>query len=204
MSKSARLFLLVILTTFGTAYTSSSIAQPSQTKSQVVVRTTIDGKFAHNLESPNGDVDGIVLEDGTIASFDHLNRAHQVMLFRPGDSVQVTGDVVSGLAGPYLVHALATGLGVPTATGAIPPQAPSEPTAPGNGSHRTAKHGAVRSRGSRESSIQPRSTTTKTKTQSRSRGRLETIGAKVRAATSGKGNGGDNAQWSRPQETAGP
>lgn len=202
MSNFTRLFHLVILTTSGAVYTSSSTAQPSQTKSPVVVRTTIDGKFARNLESPNGHVNGIVLEDGTIASFGPHKRAHQAASFRPGDPVRVTGDIVSGLAGPYLVHALVTGLGVPTTTGAIPPPPPPEPAAVGYRSHRTAKHGAVRSRESRESSIQPRSTTTKA--QGRPNGSLGTIEAKAKDATSGKGNSGDNSRWSRRQETAGP
>ena len=202
MSDFARVFLVVIFTTFGAVYTSSSTAQPSQAKSQVAARTTIDGTFARNLESPNGDVEGIVLEDGTIARFGVPKRGHQAAAFRPGASVRVTGDVASGLPGPYLVHAFVTELGVPTTAGAIPPPPPSEPTANGYRSTRTAKHGAVRPRGSRESSVQPRSTTTKI--QSRSRGHLETIGAKARAATSGKSNSGANARWSRPQETAGP
>jgi hypothetical protein len=202
MSNFTRLFHLVILITSGAVYTSSSTAQPSQTKSQVLVRTTIDGKFARNLEGPNGDVNGVVLEDGTIASFGPRKRAHQAAPFHPGDSVQVTGDIVSGLAGPYLVHALVTGLGVPTTAGAIPPPPLSEPATVGYRSHRTAKHGAVRSRGSRESSIQPRSTTTKT--QSAPGGRLDAIEAKAKNATSGKSNSGDNSRWSRRQETAGP
>jgi hypothetical protein len=202
MSNFTRLFHLVILTTAGAVNTSSSTAQPSQNKSQVVVRTTIDGRFARNLEAPNGDVNGVVLEDGTIASFGPRKRAHQAAPFRPGDSIRVTGDIVSGLAGPYLVHALVTGLGVPTTAGAIPPPPPSEPAAKGYRPHRTAKHGAARSRGSRESNIQPRSTTTKT--QDRPSGRLETLEAKAKDATSGKGNSGDNSRWSRRQETAGP
>ena len=72
MSKLGRSFLFVILVSTGAAYNSSSSAQPGEGIPQGATRArhaTIDGKFAHYRSSPKGDIDGIVLDDGTIARF---------------------------------------------------------------------------------------------------------------------------------------
>ena len=224
MSNFGRSALIVILISAGTAYTSSIIAQPIETKSQVLARTHVDGKFAHYLESPSGDIDGIVLEDGTVARFAPFKRAPQAAPFRPGDSVRVDGDVASGLTGPYLVHALVTRTNVPTTHGAIPPPPPIGSAAAGPRSHRIGKRGPLGEKGSREDSLKRMPGTGKTQSPStdrhkraddilfvdrtsaraRKKGPLETMESKARDATTGTGKGGNYSQWGRSQETAGP
>ena len=219
MSKFTRSVLLVILIPASMALGSPSIAQPDEGKAQVPVRTNVDGKFAHYLESPGGDIDGVVLEDGTVARFAPFKRTVQSAPFRAGDSVRVTGDMVSGLEGPYLVHALVTTVNVPTTRGAVSPP----PTgAAGNGSR--SRHAGKGAKGSLKDSPQtsrvagkphgPSADETrkvdnllvvdKSSVRARKKGRLETIEARASEATTGKGKSGSYSSWSRVQETAGP
>jgi len=219
MSNFARSVLFVILVPVGFAYSSSSTAQATEAKADAPGRTILDGSFARYLESPGGEIDGIVLGDGTVARFAPLKRTPQAASLRPGDAVRVTGDVVSGIAGTYLVHALVTRIGVPTTGGAVSPQLA---TSPGNGSRsrRTGK-GA---KGVAKDSTQPPLATgkahassaaqtekvddllvvDKSSVRARKKGRLETIESKASEATTGKGKTGTYSQWSRAQETTGP
>jgi hypothetical protein len=220
MSNLARSVLLVILIPAGAAYSSSSTAQPAETKSQILVRTNVDGKFARYLESPSGDMDGIVLEDGTVARFAPLMRGPQTARFRPGDPVRVTGDVASGLPGPYLVHALVTRIDVPTTRGAISPPNPTGSAADRSRFHRAGKYGKGSLKGNAQT---PRGTGTpggratdrqkrvdeilvvnSTSPRARKKGRLEIAESKTRDATTGKGKSDSSSQWGRAQETAGP
>lgn len=54
-------------------------------------RSTLDGRLQQWLLNPNGDIDGLLLADGTQVAFPpHLSAAVQRML-KPGDRVQVSG-----------------------------------------------------------------------------------------------------------------
>jgi hypothetical protein len=208
MSIFARSVLFAILIPAGVAYSLPSFAQSAETKSQVPAQTKVDGKFAHYLESLGGDIDGIVLEDGTVARFAPFKRATQTLLFRPGDSVRVEGNVASGVEGPYLVHALVTRIDIPTTRGAVSPT-PSAGS-PGSGSRsRRADKGAKRSL--KDSPQPPRASKPRDvlvvqspSARTRRKGRLETVEAKASEVTTGKGKNGNYSQWSRAQETAGP
>jgi hypothetical protein len=220
MSHLTQSVLLVVTVSAGIASDSSSTAQTIESKSQVLARTSVEGKFSRYLESPSGDIDGIVLEDGTVARVAPFKRSLQAVPFRPGDSVRVEGDAVDGLTRQYLVHALVTRNDVPTTRGAIPP-----PTPTGLAANGSRAHGAEKSDKSflKGRLVQPRSTgkpqgpsadrskrvddvllVKSTTVRARKKGRLETIESKAREATTGKDGSGDNSQWRRSQETAGP
>jgi hypothetical protein len=209
MSNFIRSVLFVILVPAVALFSLPGIAQSTESKSQVTARTNVDGKFARYLESLGGDIDGMVLEDGTIARFAPFKRATQVTLFRPGDSVRVEGDVVSGVEGPYLVHALVTRIDVPTTRGAVSPT----PPAGSAGSGLRSRHAGKGAKGSPKDSPQPPRAAGKPRdvllvqspsARTRRKGRLETVEAKASEVTTGKGKNGNYSQWSRAQETAGP
>jgi len=217
MSNFIRSVLFVILVPAVALFSLPGIAQSTESKSQVTARTNVDGKFARYLESLGGDIDGMVLEDGTIARFAPFKRATQVTLFRPGDSVRVEGDVVSGVEGPYLVHALVTRIDVPTTRGAVSPTPPAGSAGNSSRSRRAGK-------GSPRNSPQPPRVAGKptvsatdrsgradnllavdrSSARARKKGRIETMESKARDATTGKSKGGNYSQWSRTQDTAGP
>ena len=207
----------------GAGYGSYCAAQSREAASPVSLRTSVIGNFAHYLESPNGDIDGVVLEDGTVARFPPLMHTTLAGPFRPGDSLRVEGDAVSGLAGPYLVHALVARSSVPTTRGAPPAQTKGG-SAAGNPSHRIGRSGLVRTKGARELGRQPLGGTGKptsrstarqrrvdemlvdrsTTPRARKQGRLEIAQSKARDATTGTGKVGNDSRWVRSQETAGP
>jgi len=64
----------------------------------------VAGRFKRYLETPNGNVDGVVLRNGTVARFSP-RKAAQVAHLHPGELVRVEGDAVRGLGVRYLVHA---------------------------------------------------------------------------------------------------
>jgi hypothetical protein len=201
MSTFARSVLFVILILGSAGLVLPSIAQSVETKSQVPARTKVDGKFERYLESPGGDIEGIVLEDGTVARFAPFKRAPQSTLLRRGDSVRAEGDVASGLTGPYLVHAVVTRIEVPTTRGAVSPTPHAGPAGNGAGS----RHAGKGAKGSLKGSLQPpRVVVVRPSVSTRKKGRLETIESKARDATTGTGKSDDYSRWSRTQETAGP
>ena len=213
-----RSVLLGILILTAAAHSSPSAAQPVGAKSEALPQTTVDGRFARYLELPNGDIDGIVLEDGNVARFAPFNRALHPAPFRAGDSVRVTGDVARGLSGTYLVHAFIMRISVPTMRRVVSPAPPAGSASNGSRLHRTGR-GA---KGSLKDGTQtPRaagkpggsSTDRSTKVDdvhlvespsAGRKGRLEAIESKASEATTGKGKSGNYSQWSRAQETAGP
>ena len=221
MSYLTRSVLFVVIVSAGIASDSLSTAQPIESKLQIPARISVDGKFSHYLESPSGDIDGLVLEDGTVGRFTPFKRGAQTALFRPGDTVRVEGDAVSGLTREYLVRALVTRHSVPTTRGAIPPPPSTGVAATGSRSRSagrsgkgTLKAGPIQSR----TSGKPRgpSTTDRSKRvddvilvnstslRARKKTRFETIELKTSEATTGKDRSGDYSQWRRSQETAGP
>jgi hypothetical protein len=215
--------ILLFSVSAGAGYISYCAAQSSEAASPASLRTSVVGNFAYYLESPKGDIDGIVLEDGTVGRFPPLMHTSLAGPFRPGDSLRVEGDAVSGLPGPYLVHALVTRRSVPTTSGATPAQTKGGAAA-GKPSPRIGRSGVVRTKGARERGGQPLSGTDKTPSRSavrhtrvdeilvtnratprgRRQGRLEMAKSKARDATTGTGKGGSDSQWGRSQETAGP
>jgi hypothetical protein len=188
MSHLIRSVLLTILTSVGFAYGSPAAAQPITVKAQVPAHASIDGKFVRYLESPNHGIDGIMLEDGTVARFAATKRARRCGPLVPGDSVHVEGDVVGGLPGPYLVHALVSRSSLLATRGDSPPPSQAGSASGASRSHRAVKHG--KSTPKEDPPVQRR--------------RLETIESKVREATTGKPKNGNYSQWSRVQETDGP
>ena len=223
MCNLSRWIILLFTVCAGAGYGSTCAAQPGEAVSPVPVRASIIGKFAHYLESPKGDIDGIVLEDGTVARFSPLTHTTPAGPFRPGDSLRVEGDTVSGLTGPYLVHAVVTRDSMPRTSGATPARTKGGAAA-GNRSPRIGKNGVARAKAARESGgpalggtgkPPSRSTVRHTRVDEilvgngptprmRKQGRLEIAESKARDATTGTGKGGNSSPWGRSQETAGP
>jgi hypothetical protein len=67
-------------------------------------QATIEGKLAHWLGSPYGDIDGVVLDDGAVALFSPGQHVASLPV-RKGEQVRVRGDVVGGFPGPILLRA---------------------------------------------------------------------------------------------------
>ena len=111
MSTYALPVVLALLISSSAAHGAPDAAPGNQPAVRIPARTShtvIEGKFARYLESANRDLEGIVLEDGTIVRFAPIKRITKSASLRPGDTVRIEGDVVSGLAGTYLVHAAVT------------------------------------------------------------------------------------------------
>jgi hypothetical protein len=220
MPSFARFVLFAVLISAGGVRSMPSAAQSAESKSEVPTHTNLDGKFERYLESLSGDIDGIVLEDGTVARLAPFKRTTQAVLLRPGDSVRVEGDVVSGLTGPYLVHATVTRIDAPITRGAVSPT----PAAGSPGSGTRSRHTGRGAKGSLKDSPRPTRVAGKPRgpsadrsrrvddilvvqspiARTRRKGRLETVEAKASEVTTGKAKNGNYSPWSRSQETAGP
>ena len=149
--------LLPILISVGIAYSSSGAAQPGEPKPQPPVRArhaTINGKFAHYLKSPKGDIDGIVLEDGTIARFPPHAITSDTTELRPGDGIRVEGDAEDGPAGRVIAHASVTKSNVVIVRAETPPPPLGGPDAI-LGPHRGGKHGPKDDKDPGEENLQP-------------------------------------------------
>jgi len=108
MSNLGRAIIFVMIIPSSAVYSSPSSAQPGKSQPQMPAstsRTRIDGKFRYYLVTPTGAIDGIVLEDGTIARFPLFEPVLQTSFLRPGDTVHVEGDGLSGPTGPVLLNA---------------------------------------------------------------------------------------------------
>ena len=214
----------LVLISAGAAYGLMGRAKAADPKFPVPSHPNVDGRFARYLESPDGSVDGVVLENGAVARFPPHPRADEHPPLRPGDRVRVQGDVVSGVRGPYLVHALVTRGSLPIAPGAITPPPPTKPETSDARSQRGERRVSTGAKASRVASVQPVPGTSKVRDQSagrqgqvanilfvqsqraraRRQGRLETLESQTRSVTTGTGQRNRNSQWSRTQETAGP
>lgn len=141
MSKLGRSILFAIPALAGFAYSSSASAQPVAATAQVPARLTIEGKFAHYLVSPGGEIDGIVLENGTVARFPPHALALETAPLQSGDGVRLEGDAVNGPAGPVLAHvSVMRGDAMIVRGDLAPSPAPGEPGA-GPRPHQGEKHG---------------------------------------------------------------
>jgi hypothetical protein len=69
MSKLARAILGLLPMLAGVAFGAPAGAEPLPATTRVHGRFTIAGKLARYLVSPNGDIDGLVMVDGTVARF---------------------------------------------------------------------------------------------------------------------------------------
>jgi len=158
MSKLGRSILLAIPALAGFAFVSSASAQPVAATVQVPARLTIEGKFAHYLVSPSGEIDGIVLESGTVARFPPHALALETAPLQSGDAVRLEGDAVNGPAGPVLAHASVMKGDAMIVRGDLAPSpAAGEPGA-GARPHHGGKHGP---RGLHEESLRPMTVTGK-------------------------------------------
>jgi hypothetical protein len=107
MSTIGRSILLIILFAASAFDGSPSVAGEEKVQSQTTPagRMSTDGNFAHYLVSATGSIDGIVLEDGTVARFPLFRPVFQTAFLRPGDTVHIEGDGLSGPTGPVLINA---------------------------------------------------------------------------------------------------
>jgi len=108
MSNLGRSIIFLMIIPSSAVYSSTSSAQPGNFQPQTPAptsRTRMEGKFDHYLVSPTGTIDGIALADGTIARFPLFEPVIQTAFLRPGDTVHVEGDGLSGPTGPVLLNA---------------------------------------------------------------------------------------------------
>jgi hypothetical protein len=108
MSKLGRPVLLLMPVLAGVAYGSPTSAEPLPATTQVHAHFTLEGKFARYLVSPNGDIDGLVLADGTVTRFPPHALTPKTAPLQSGDAIRLEGEAVNGPAGPVLAHASVT------------------------------------------------------------------------------------------------
>ena len=108
MSNLGRSIIFLMIIPSSAVYSSTSSAQPGNFQPQTPAptsRTRMEGKFAHYLVTPTGAIDGIALADGTIARLPLFEPVIQTAFLRPGDTVHLEGDGLSGPTGPVLLNA---------------------------------------------------------------------------------------------------
>jgi hypothetical protein len=108
MSNTGRSIVFLVLVYASLVHSPLGAAQPTKNESQTrsaTSRTRLDGRFAHYLVSDDGAINGIMLENGTVARFALFGPAPQTLFLRPGDAVAVEGDALSGSTGIVLVNA---------------------------------------------------------------------------------------------------
>lgn len=216
MSNLSRSLLLLTLISAGTAYSSSGVAQPPGPPPQAPARMSVDGKFAHYLVSPKGDIDGLVLEDATVARFPPHAIASDTTMLRPGDAVRVEGDAVNGPIGHALVRASVSKGNVVIVRADIPPPPPSGGPGAGARPHRGGKHGPKDGKGPHEDSLLSMTVTGKiqgfstdphgivdgilfvdgTSARAGKKARIETLGLKAGDTITVTGKGGNYPQGS--------
>lgn len=141
MSKLGRPILFLISMLAGAAYGAPARSEPPPATTQASAHFTIDGKFARYLVSPSGEIDGLVLEDGTVTRFPPHALTPEKAPLRFGDAIRLEGETTtSPAAGPVLVHASVTkGAAVIVRSDLLTPVVAREPRRPGragaNGLH---------------------------------------------------------------------
>jgi hypothetical protein len=196
---------------------------PAPTNLTKAPTTIVDGSFARYLEAPDGRVDGIVLEDGTVARFaPRTNEVSDTTTFRRGDPIRVRGDLVLGLPLPYLVHASLsradlhiTNVGFTPLTNSGPLPDLSKTGAGATGKNKTTdKHadGTVDTSTTERHLPSPGSKPKQADDTlvgesdrlAHKRTRLKTAAQEIRRLTTGSGSHPLNPRWSRRRETDGP
>ncbi len=222
MSTLGRLIIFLVIFPSSAVYSSPSSAQPGKAQPQTPAptsRTRMDGKFGHYLVTPAGTIEGIVLEDGTIARLPLLEPVIQTAFLRPGDTVHIEGDGLSGPTGTVLLNAsveFRTSLAVRTGR-------PPTPSTTETGSPSLAHHG--RKRGlSPSKGFGSQSAGAEGKTQGSSADRStngsfffgitnvsahrsepdEGIWLNLKHITTRTGHMGEDPRWQRSEETSGP
>jgi hypothetical protein len=165
------------------AYATQEVNPSSTPTNLTKAPTTIaDGRFARYLEAPDGSVDGIVLEDGTVARFaPRTKEVFDSTTFRRGDPIRVSGDLVLGLPLPYLVHASVSRGTIDTST--------TERHPPSSGSKAKQADDTLVGESHR---------------LAHKRTRLKATAHEIRRLTTGSGSRPLDPQWSRRREDDGP
>jgi hypothetical protein len=117
-----------VILAIATLASASALAQPAPPQpppSRPIAgpEATRDGTIEHVLVSPRGDIDGLLLKDGTVVRF----PPHAVVAaaqLRPGSVVHASGAQVTGSDGPTLFDARVTVGGAIVADAALPPPPP--------------------------------------------------------------------------------
>jgi hypothetical protein len=202
------------------AYATQEVHPSSAPANLTKAPTTIaDGRFARYLEAPDGRVDGIVLEDGTVARFaPRTKEVFDTTTFRRGDAIRVRGDLVLGLPLPYFVHAsVCRGDVHVTNAGFTPTPLPdlSKTGARGTGRAKAASKqadealptsttkGHTPSSGSKPQQADD-TLTGESDRLAHKRTRLKTAAHEIRRLTTGSSNHPLDPQWSRRREDVGP
>ena len=221
MSNLGRSIILSMVIPSSAVYSSPSSAQPGNFQPQTPApasRTRMDGKFGHYLVTPTGAIDGIVLEDGTIARFPLFEPTLQTALLRPGDTVHVEGDGLSGPTGTVLLNAsverrsgvavMADKTPTPSATGTGSPPRSHRSRKRGLSSSKAPVPGPTAAEGKLQDPSEDRSTNGSfffgSTNISARRNRPEGIWLKLNHMTTGTGHVGDDPRWQRSEETSGP
>jgi len=221
MSNTGRSIALLALFSASLIHSPSGAAQPTNAQSQVLSRssrTRLDGRFAHYLMSDDGAINGIMLEDGTVARFSLFEPAPQTTFLRPGDAVSVEGDGLSSPTGLVLVNA---SVKIRSDTDAHVDLTPARSTAGSNSMPQPhARHPRKRAL-SQDKAQSPQPMAAASKTQQRD-GRLDTslffgnssvsaerkgygesVWLKLKHVTTGAGQQDSDWHWRRSRETSG-
>lgn len=125
--------VLSLVAVLATACSSSS-APPGNSSASALTETSFDGTFAQYILSPHGDVDGIMLQDGTVARFPPHAYTGQANALAKGDKVHIEGEVTNGPSGRVVGHPLVKKGDVVLVARDAPPPSPGAP--PPNGEPR--------------------------------------------------------------------
>jgi hypothetical protein len=159
MPNLGRPIILLIPVLVGIAYGLPARTEPLPATTQVHARFTIEGKFARYLVSPNGQIDGLVLADGTVTRFPPHALTPETAPLQSGDAIHLEGEAVNGPAGPVLAHASVTkGNATVVRSDLLTPAASGEPGA-GPRSRDGGKRGLKGADGPHEASLRPMTVT---------------------------------------------
>ena len=161
MSKLGRPILFVIPILASVAYSSSGIAEPLAATTAVPARMTVDGRFARYLVSPDGEIDGIVLKNGTITRFPPDALVSDTTPLQVGDAVRIEGDAVNGSTGPVLGHASVMKGNTVIVRGDLPPPSLAGELGTAPRPHHGGKHAPKGARSPRAESLRPMTVTGK-------------------------------------------
>lgn len=184
---------LLALTPTATAKKPASVARAAPSSPRPASTRTVEGRFARYLESPDGKIDGVVLVGGTVARLAPRQPTFVTSLLRKGDPVRVRGDVVSGLPGPYLVHASLNRSNVLKTEGMpadLPPATPNM--------EKRANPSAIRHARADDILVVQRPRLPQ------KRGPLKTAAQQLRRLTTGSGREPSGSPWSRRRENESP
>jgi len=221
MSTLGRSIIFLLIFPSSAVYSSPSSAQPGKAQSQTPAptsRTRMEGTFAHYFVTSTGAIDGIVLEDGTIARFPLFEPVFQTAFLRPGDAVHVEGDGSSGTTSTVLLNASVEIRGGVVVLADRTPTPSAMRAASRPRSHRSRKRGLSSSKNlvgptAAEGKIQEpfgdRSTDGSfffggTNLSAQRKERPEGIWLNLRHMTTGTDHVSDDPRWQRSEETSGP